>query len=71
MASGRFEMKTATNIAKLTVPASNIPKPITIDSGTPSRMMANTMGTTNRECGDTAMSTEFPAPKRAISRSLK
>jgi hypothetical protein len=49
IASGRFEMKTAANIARLMAPPSRIPKPITIDSGTPSKMMANTMRTISFE----------------------
>ena len=42
--SGRLDIKTADRIARLIVPPSSIPNPITIDSAIPSRIMANTMG---------------------------
>lgn len=43
-ASGTSEIKTATNMARLTVPSLNIHNPITIDSGIPSRRVANIIG---------------------------
>jgi hypothetical protein len=71
IASGRLEIKTATNIARLTLPPSNIPNPITIDSGIPSRIIPNNIGTTRLELCDASISIWLMAPIFSISLSLK
>jgi hypothetical protein len=54
----------------LIVPLSNIPNPITIDSGIPSKIMDNTMGTMSWECCELSVELDFE-PILAINLSLK
>src|SRR5215831_8634848 len=70
MASGRFEIKTAISMARLTAPASSIPSPMTSDSGTPSKSIARIMGTIRFEPCDALMDFRLAAPKLPMSASL-
>src|SRR5215831_3626897 len=70
MASGRFEIKTAISMARLTAPASSIPNPMTSDSGTPSKSIARIMGTIRFEPCDALMDFRLAAPKLPMSASL-
>ncbi|MNQ93301.1 hypothetical protein D3C85_1087600 [compost metagenome] len=71
IASGKLEMKTATNIVRFPETPSKSPKPMIMDSGTPSRIIANTIGIIKLEFLLCPNFIGLLVPKLAISLSEK
>ena len=69
IASGRFERKTATSMATLTLPPSSSVRPITTDSGIPSRTIPSTIARAVPSSCSPPMLFRFSPPRRSISSS--